>query len=51
MAEYLLMYQPTKQHFQREMMRPEGGSITLPTAPGLGYTLDDAKIDERVELS
>jgi L-alanine-DL-glutamate epimerase-like enolase superfamily enzyme len=31
-------------------MVPEGGSIALPAAPGLGIELDDAKIESRRAL-
>lgn len=51
MAEYLLLAQKSKQHFQTKAMEPEGGSIALPTVPGLGIEIDDAKVDERVEIS
>ena len=51
MAEYLLLAQPSKQHFQTRVMQPEGGSIALPAAPGLGIEIDDAKVDERVEIT
>jgi L-rhamnonate dehydratase len=50
MAEYLLRNQPGKQYFHTEVMRPERGVIALPTAPGLGFTIDDAKVEERIEL-
>jgi L-rhamnonate dehydratase len=51
MAEYLVLAQASKQHFQTVGMHPEHGSIALPTAPGLGLELDETKIDRRVELS
>ncbi len=51
LAEYLLVYQPSKQHFEEQMLRPERGVIPLPTAPGLGLALDEAKIDQRIELA
>jgi L-alanine-DL-glutamate epimerase-like enolase superfamily enzyme len=51
LAEYLIVYQPTKQHFHTTMMQPAGGVIALPTAPGLGLDLDEGKIDRRVELT
>lgn len=51
MAEYLLLAQQSKQHFHTRVMQPEGGSIALPTTPGLGIEIDEAKVDERVELS
>lgn len=51
MAEYLLRYQPGKQYFHTETMQPERGVIALPTAPGLGFAIDDAKVEERIELT
>ncbi len=50
MAEYLLLHQPAKQWFQQEQLAPENGTIALPSAPGLSYALDDAKIGHRQEL-
>jgi L-alanine-DL-glutamate epimerase-like enolase superfamily enzyme len=47
LAEFLLRAQVGKQHFLREYMQPEGGSIALPSAPGLGLAIDDAKVDRR----
>ena len=51
MAETLLMQLPTKQHFHTDLMQPEGGSIALPTAPGLGIALDEAKIEQRTAIT
>jgi L-rhamnonate dehydratase len=50
MAEFLLLLQPAKQHFHTEYLEPEDGSIPLPTTPGLGIELDQAKVEERVDL-
>ncbi len=50
LAEYLIRHAPAKQHFHADFLAPEGGSIALPTAPGLGIALDEAKVEERVEL-
>lgn len=50
MAEFLLRSQPRAQHFHQGYLEPIGGSILLPTAPGLGITLDEAKIERRVDL-
>ena len=47
MAETLLMALPSKQFFHTELMQPVGGAITLPSAPGLGFALDEAKIEKR----
>jgi L-alanine-DL-glutamate epimerase-like enolase superfamily enzyme len=50
MAEYLILAQASKQHFYPDPMTPEGGSIALPTRPGIGYELDEAKIESKVEM-
>jgi L-alanine-DL-glutamate epimerase-like enolase superfamily enzyme len=50
MAEFLLLHQAEKQHFYTEYYAPSGGSLALPTAPGLGIALDATKIDEQVEI-
>jgi L-alanine-DL-glutamate epimerase-like enolase superfamily enzyme len=50
MAEYLVRGQPAAQHFHTRPMHPEGGSIALPDAPGLGLEIDEAKVDRRTDL-
>ena len=50
MVEYLFMFQPFAQFFHTTQVVPEAGSFALPTAPGLGITIDDAKVEQRVEL-
>jgi L-alanine-DL-glutamate epimerase-like enolase superfamily enzyme len=50
MAEYLILAQASKQHFYPEPLRPEGGSIVLPTKPGIGYELDQSKVESTVEM-
>ena len=50
MVEYLFMFQPLAQFFHTIQVVPEAGSFALPTAPGLGITIDDAKVEKRVEL-
>ena len=45
-----LRAQVGKQHFHRAYLEPQDGVIPLPTEPGLGIALDDAKIEERIEL-
>lgn len=50
MAEFLLLSLPSKQHFFREPLVPVNGAFALPTGNGLGISLDDAKIESRVEL-
>jgi L-alanine-DL-glutamate epimerase-like enolase superfamily enzyme len=51
MAEHLLLIQPAAQHFHADPLRPENGAFPLPTAPGLGIALDEAKIEEWRELT
>jgi L-rhamnonate dehydratase len=50
MVEFLLRSQPHAQFFHTGSLWPENGSLPLPTAPGLGITIDDAKVEQRVEL-
>ncbi|HUE76068.1 MAG TPA: enolase C-terminal domain-like protein, partial [Chloroflexota bacterium] len=50
MAEFLIRAQPSKQHFHTTVTEPVNGAIPLPTAPGLGIAIDEAKVDNRVEL-
>ncbi len=50
LAEFLILNQPGKQHFHQTYLAPEGGAIALPTTPGLGVAIDDAKVERRVEL-
>jgi len=51
MAETLLLALPGKQQFHTEAMMPQGGSIPLPTAPGLGFSLDESKVESRTPIS
>lgn len=46
-VEYLVRAMPNRHHFEVAPPTPEGGSFALPTAPGFGIELDDAKIEER----
>jgi L-alanine-DL-glutamate epimerase-like enolase superfamily enzyme len=50
MAELLIRSQEEKQHFHTHPLRAEGGSIALPTAPGLGLEIDASKVDDRRDL-
>ncbi len=50
-AETLLLALPGKQQFHKEQMMPAGGSIPLPTTPGLGFSLDDAKVERRTPIT
>jgi L-alanine-DL-glutamate epimerase-like enolase superfamily enzyme len=46
-VEYLIRHQGGKQTFHREAYAPKNGQVTLPTAPGLGFALDESKIERR----
>ena len=50
MVEYLVRIQDRNQFFHREVLRPERGSIALPSASGLGIELDPERILAREEL-
>ncbi|MDP8921284.1 MAG: mandelate racemase/muconate lactonizing protein [Chloroflexota bacterium] len=50
MAEFLIKSQPMKQWFHKRIVEPENGAIPLPTAPGLGIEIDEAKVERRTEL-
>ncbi len=43
-VEFLIRHQPAKQHFHTHLFQPENGNVTLPSAPGLGFVLDEEKI-------
>jgi len=42
MVEYLVRYQPQKQHFHQPVYQPENGTIKLPELPGLGFAVEKA---------
>jgi L-alanine-DL-glutamate epimerase-like enolase superfamily enzyme len=50
MLEFLANYQPPAQHFHLDYVEPRAGALELPTTPGLGIELDEAKIERRLEL-
>lgn len=50
LAEFLIRSESSKQHFQVERLTPSGGAFPLPTAPGLGLSIDESKVDRREEL-
>jgi L-rhamnonate dehydratase len=50
MVEYLIQHQAHKQFFHSPTFAPVHGEIALPTLPGLGIVLDEAKIEERTEI-
>lgn len=49
-VEFLIRHQPAKQHFHTQVFQPENGRVTLPDAPGLGFALDEAKIEARTQI-
>ena len=51
MIEYLVQIQERNQFFHRTIYRPEGGSVALPSAPGLGIDLDRRRIRRRSDLA
>jgi L-rhamnonate dehydratase len=51
LAEFLILSQPIAQHFHTAYVQPKGGAIDLPTAPGLGLVIDEAKVEQRVEMA
>ncbi len=46
-VEYLVRFQESKQYFHSPIYRPEQGAVVLPTLPGLGMVLDEARIESR----
>ncbi len=50
MLEYLVLANEMKQWFHTTQYKPENGLVRLPTDPGLGIALDEAKIVSQQEL-
>jgi L-rhamnonate dehydratase len=48
--EYLIKWNEIHQFFLLNPLRPVGGMITVPAAPGMGIELDEAKIEREREL-
>ncbi len=48
--EYLVKWNAIHQHFLLEPLLPVGGTIVMPTRPGMGIALDPAKIEGEREL-
>jgi len=46
-VEYLIRHQYGTQNFHREVIEPVDGQVALPREPGLGFALDDSKIERR----
>ena len=51
LLEYLVKWNQIHQFFLKHPIVPQNGSVTLPTEPGLGMELDEAKIRERREVA
>ncbi|GIV77923.1 hypothetical protein FKZ61_018380 [Litorilinea aerophila] len=51
LLEYLVKWNEIHQFFLKNPIKPVNGHVTLPTGPGIGMELDEAKIEERTELS
>jgi L-rhamnonate dehydratase len=51
LLEYLIKWNEIHQFFFKHPIRPVDGEVSLPIAPGVGMSLDDAKIQERRDLS
>ena len=48
--EWLLQHGLVQQHFLTHKIEPQGGTIALPTAPGMSMELDEDAIEVREEL-
>ncbi len=46
LVEYLINHVPGKMHFQKNPLITDTGVLQLPTEPGFGIELDDAKIEQ-----
>ena len=49
--EYLIKWNEIHQFFLKHPLKPVNGHVTLPTTPGIGMELDEAKIQDRREIS
>ncbi|MDQ3413049.1 MAG: mandelate racemase/muconate lactonizing protein [Chloroflexota bacterium] len=50
MVEYLVKWNRLLQHFWQNPVRPVNGMVTVPAGPGMGMTLDPAKIEAERDL-
>ena len=48
--EYLVKWNAINQFFLADPLTPRDGHLGLPTKPGLGMDLDDARIEAKIEL-
>jgi len=51
LLEYLVKWNEIHQFFLKDPLQPINGVVTLPTTPGIGMDLDDAKIETREEVT
>lgn len=51
LVEYLILHVGYKLHFQKDPLLTENGLLPLPTKPGFGIELDEAKVDEQEVLT
>ena len=50
-VEYLFRSQARKQFFHTPFYATEQGAVALPESPGLGFELDETKIEKREVLT
>lgn len=50
-VEFLIRHQAHKQAFHKNPIFPIEGHVPLPAEPGLGFEIDESKIDERETVS
>jgi L-alanine-DL-glutamate epimerase-like enolase superfamily enzyme len=51
LVEYLINKMSYYYEFEKHILRPEIGKITLPERPGFGIVLDEAKIEKQTQVS
>jgi L-rhamnonate dehydratase len=51
LLEYLVKWNEIHQFFFKDPVKPAGGQVTLPTAPGMGIEIDEAKVESRSEAT
>lgn len=47
LLEYLIKWNQVNQFFLKQRIEPVGGEVALPSAPGIGMELDEARIQSR----
>lgn len=50
LVEFLVKWNRINQYFLQDRIKPEDGRVTVPEGPGLGVTIDDAKVESRNEI-